>query len=121
MTFLLDCLLRYFLADCCRDDSKRKARGHVTSSTAAARGARLEGTQSFAGPGSMAAGFLSSGLSSNNNMLLSCLNTSLQALGNVLPQSLRLRMSRDCAAGLAHLHSKNFMHCDIKSLNFLGT
>lgn len=37
-----------------------------------------------------------------------------------LPVRLRVSMMRDCCAGLAHLHSKGFIHCDIKSLNFLG-
>lgn len=31
----------------------------------------------------------------------------------------RLMMMRDAATGIAFLHSKGFMHCDIKSLNFL--
>jgi serine/threonine protein kinase len=30
-------------------------------------------------------------------------------------------MIRDCCAGVAFLHSKGLMHCDIKSLNFLVT
>jgi serine/threonine protein kinase len=37
----------------------------------------------------------------------------------VLPVSLRLRLARDCAAGVAHLHASGIMHNDIKSLNFL--
>ena len=28
-------------------------------------------------------------------------------------------MMQDCCAGVAFLHSKGLMHCDIKSLNFL--
>lgn len=39
----------------------------------------------------------------------------------LLPGALKLRMARDCCAGLAFLHSKGFVHCDIKSLNFLVT
>eukprot|EP01038_Epipyxis_sp_PR26KG_P012169 gene12169-16296_t len=31
----------------------------------------------------------------------------------------RFRMMRDAASSIAFLHSKGFMHCDIKSLNFL--
>ena len=37
----------------------------------------------------------------------------------VLPLSLRIRMAKDCCAGVAYLHANGFMHCDIKSLNFL--
>ena len=37
----------------------------------------------------------------------------------VLPLSLRLRMAKDCCSGVAYLHANGFMHCDIKSLNFL--
>jgi hypothetical protein len=33
----------------------------------------------------------------------------------------RLQIMRDIARGLTHLHSKQYMHCDIKSLNFLIT
>ena len=36
-----------------------------------------------------------------------------------VPLRVRLRMKRDCARGVAFLHSKGLMHCDIKSLNFL--
>lgn len=43
------------------------------------------------------------------------------ALGYCLPMDLRLRMIRDCCSGVAFLHSKGLMHCDIKSLNFLVT
>lgn len=46
--------------------------------------------------------------------------SSVHSIGNLLPSFMRLRMARDCCAGLAFLHSKGFMHCDIKSLNFLG-
>jgi serine/threonine protein kinase len=34
---------------------------------------------------------------------------------------LRVKMARDCCAGVAFLHSRGLMHCDIKSLNFLVT
>jgi serine/threonine protein kinase len=47
--------------------------------------------------------------------------SSMLAIGNLLPLSIRLQMIRDCCAGLAYLHSKGVMHCDIKSLNFLVT
>ena len=43
------------------------------------------------------------------------------SLGYCLPMPLRLKMVRDCCAGVAFLHSKGLMHCDIKSLNFLVT
>lgn len=48
-------------------------------------------------------------------------HNSEHSLGDLLPLSVRLSMIRDCAAGLAYMHSKGFMHCDIKSLNFLVT
>jgi serine/threonine protein kinase len=33
----------------------------------------------------------------------------------------RVRMMRDAVNAIAFLHSKGYMHCDIKSLNFLVT
>eukprot|EP00602_Paraphysomonas_sp_CaronLab_P012635 CAMPEP_0185041654 /NCGR_PEP_ID=MMETSP1103-20130426/41239_1 /TAXON_ID=36769 /ORGANISM="Paraphysomonas bandaiensis, Strain Caron Lab Isolate" /LENGTH=523 /DNA_ID=CAMNT_0027581487 /DNA_START=769 /DNA_END=2340 /DNA_ORIENTATION=+ len=53
--------------------------------------------------------------------LLACGDPSRQSLGHYLPIALRLGMVRDCCAGVAFLHSKGMMHCDIKSLNFLVT
>jgi serine/threonine protein kinase len=41
--------------------------------------------------------------------------------GYGLPMELRIRMIRDCCAGVAFLHSRGLVHCDIKSLNFLVT
>lgn len=40
-------------------------------------------------------------------------------LGPNLSFNMRLVMMRDAIAGIAHLHAKGYMHCDIKSLNFL--
>ena len=42
-------------------------------------------------------------------------------LGHKLPFAMRLSLARDAAAGVAFLHSKGLIHCDIKSLNFLIT
>ena len=42
-------------------------------------------------------------------------------LGKSMPYLLKLRMARDCCAGVEFLHSKGLLHCDIKSLNFLVT
>jgi serine/threonine protein kinase len=53
--------------------------------------------------------------------ILSAGASSMQAIGNLLPLSVRIQMIRDCCAGLSYLHSKGIMHCDIKSLNFLVT
>lgn len=38
-----------------------------------------------------------------------------------MPMDLKIKVARDCCAGVAFLHSKGLMHCDIKSLNFLVT
>ncbi len=38
-----------------------------------------------------------------------------------MPMDLKLKMAKECCAGVAFLHSKGLMHCDIKSLNFLVT
>jgi len=59
--------------------------------------------------------------SRNAGSLLASGDPSRQSLGYCLPVGLRLRMVRDCCAGVAFLHSKGMMHCDIKSLNFLVT
>lgn len=56
-----------------------------------------------------------------SGLLVSRSRTSAHSIGNLLPLMMRIQMARDCAAGLAFLHSKGFMHCDIKSLNYLGT
>lgn len=58
---------------------------------------------------------------SNSSLLLSGGISSIHSIGVLLPMSIRLQMIRDCSAGLAYLHSRGIMHCDIKSLNFLGT
>eukprot|EP00601_Ochromonadales_sp_CCMP2298_P031967 CAMPEP_0173324862 /NCGR_PEP_ID=MMETSP1144-20121109/170_1 /TAXON_ID=483371 /ORGANISM="non described non described, Strain CCMP2298" /LENGTH=196 /DNA_ID=CAMNT_0014268957 /DNA_START=3 /DNA_END=593 /DNA_ORIENTATION=- len=55
------------------------------------------------------------------SLLLSCLSSSVHSLGHVLPVSIKMRMARECCAGVAYLHSKQIMHCDIKTLNFLVT
>jgi serine/threonine protein kinase len=39
--------------------------------------------------------------------------------GQFLPITLRFLLCKDCCAGVAFLHRAGFMHCDIKSLNFL--
>lgn len=44
----------------------------------------------------------------------------MHSVGRLLPASTRLRMARECCAGLAFLHSEGLLHCDVKSLNFLG-
>ena len=48
-------------------------------------------------------------------------HSSMHSIGNILPLAVRLSMMKDCVSGLAYLHSKGIMHCDIKSLNFLVT
>jgi hypothetical protein len=45
--------------------------------------------------------------------------TSSNGLAQYLSLTVRLRMMKDAVAGISFLHSKGFMHCDIKSLNFL--
>ena len=54
------------------------------------------------------------------SVLLSCVSSSVHSLGHLLPTGIKLRMAKECCAGAAYLHSKSIMHCDIKSLNFLG-
>jgi serine/threonine protein kinase len=54
------------------------------------------------------------------SVLLSCISSSVHSLGHLLPTSIKLRMAKECCAGVMYLHSKSIMHCDIKSLNFLG-
>jgi len=44
---------------------------------------------------------------------------SLATLASGVSLSTRLHMMRGCARAVAFLHSKSFVHCDIKSLNFL--
>ena len=56
----------------------------------------------------------------SSHRLLSVKHTSVLLMGKLLPMNTRMQIARDCCAGLAFLHSRNFMHCDIKSLNFLG-
>jgi hypothetical protein len=46
-------------------------------------------------------------------------STTRAALGANLSFNKRLVMMRDAIAGIAFLHEKGYMHCDIKSLNFL--
>jgi hypothetical protein len=59
---------------------------------------------------------VSIGSNSNNHSY-----SSRQSISNLIPMLLRLRMCRDCVSGVEFLHSNGFMHCDIKSLNFLVT
>lgn len=40
-------------------------------------------------------------------------------LGASTTYNQRLRMMRDATAGIAFLHAQGYMHCDLKSLNFL--
>lgn len=55
------------------------------------------------------------------SVLLSCISSSVHSLGHLLPTAIKLRMAKECCAGVMYLHSKSIMHCDIKSLNFLVT
>lgn len=59
--------------------------------------------------------------SDSRSSLLLTGDTVRNSLGYCLPTPLRLKMVRDCCAGVAFLHSRGLMHCDIKSLNFLVT
>ena len=43
------------------------------------------------------------------------------SLGRCLSDHIKVKLAHDCAAGVAFVHSKGLMHCDIKSLNFLVT
>lgn len=46
---------------------------------------------------------------------------SLTSIGRGISNRIRIKLAHDCIAGVAFLHSKGLMHCDIKSLNFLVT
>jgi serine/threonine protein kinase len=41
------------------------------------------------------------------------------SIAHSVPFEIRLKMMKDAVAGIQFMHSKGFMHCDIKSLNFL--
>jgi serine/threonine protein kinase len=60
---------------------------------------------------------------SNRFITPSVSDSDLSAMGpaGLLPLPLRIRFARDCCAGIAYLHACGFMHCDVKSLNFLVT
>jgi len=47
--------------------------------------------------------------------------TSKQTLGNFLPLDFKVKLCYECCSGIAYLHSKGFVHNDVKSLNFLVT
>jgi serine/threonine protein kinase len=59
--------------------------------------------------------------SDSRSSLLVTGDSSRNSLGYCLPMQMRIKMVRDCCAGVAFLHSRGLMHCDIKSLNFLIT
>jgi serine/threonine protein kinase len=46
---------------------------------------------------------------------------SLTSVGKGISNRMKIKLAHDCIAGVAFLHSKGLMHCDIKSLNFLVT
>ena len=48
-------------------------------------------------------------------------NCAKKFAGSILPDWLKIKLAHDCCKGVAFLHSKTLMHCDIKSLNFLVT
>jgi len=48
-------------------------------------------------------------------------SSSKLTLGNFLPLDFKVKLCYECCNGIAYLHSKGFVHNDIKSLNFLVT
>lgn len=46
-------------------------------------------------------------------------STPLVTLASEIPISQRYRMILDAVSAIEYLHSKGYMHCDIKSLNYL--
>jgi hypothetical protein len=72
------------------------------------------GTSFAAGPGRGRNSSVSAngGISENDDSIM-------LSIAHSVPFEIRLKMMKDAVAGIQFMHSKGFMHCDIKSLNFL--
>ncbi len=57
---------------------------------------------------------------SAGSLLATSSHHSRHSIGQTIPIPLRISMARDAVSGVEYLHSKGLLHCDIKSLNFLG-
>jgi tRNA A-37 threonylcarbamoyl transferase component Bud32 len=58
---------------------------------------------------------------SKNSQHIFAGSSSKLTLGNFLPLDFKVKLCYECCSGIAYLHSKGFVHNDIKSLNFLVT